>query len=59
MMTMQATKIDEKVKNGSRTRVLSRSRREGSATRESEFDILVARGGYKVMREDFAGYQNR
>ena len=35
------------------------SRREGSATRGREFDILVARGGCKVMREDSAGYQNR
>ena len=35
------------------------SRRGGSATRGREYDILVARGGNKVMREDYAGYQNR
>ena len=48
-----------KVAEPGREEVESKSRRKGSATREREFDILVARGGYKVMCKDSAGYQNR
>ncbi len=48
-----------KVAEPGREEVESRSRRKGSATKVGEFDILVAREGYKVMRGDSAGYQNR
>ncbi len=59
MRTVQATKIDETAKKGSRTRMKGGQEGRVRLPRGKEYDILVAKGGCKVMREDCAGYQNR